>query len=226
MEHSLFVFWCFFAMLAALYFATHLHWFPMDLKRAYSNDNCLLPMPAPWCYAAHVCWVFCVLSFPAFDATSGAVVRVLRALRHFFATPLLGPFAFMLQEPCLHPCTPPHTGGKLGESKHTEKLKHDTFVVFQIKQATGMCVCLRFCLASRLAPLFPSPPYVAAGWHAGGVNWKKKGAKDRQAKEFWLTNLRTYQVYHVQGFAVRYFLGALFRATFCPPPITLAPFYR
>ena len=95
-------------MLAPVYSATHLHWFPMELKRAYSNDNCLLPMPLPWCYSAHVCWVFCVLSFFASDVASGAVVRVLRALQHVFATPLLGRSAFMVQEPCLHPCTPPH----------------------------------------------------------------------------------------------------------------------
>ena len=97
-------------------------------------------------------------------------------------------------------------GGKLGEWKHPEKLKHDAFVVFQIKQATSMCVCLRYRLASRLAPLSSSPPYVAAGWHAGWVNRKKKGAKDRHDKEFWLTNLTTYQLYHVHGFAVSYFL--------------------
>ena len=96
-------------------------------------------------------------------------------------------------------------GQKLGEWKHPEKPKHNAFVVFQIKQATSMCVCLRFRLASRLAPLSPSPPYVAAGWHAGWVNRTKKGAKDRKDKEFWLTNLATYQVYQVQGFAVRYF---------------------
>ena len=65
-----------------------------------------------------------------------------------------------------------------------------------------MCVCLRFHLASRLAPLSSSPLCVAAGWHAGWVNRKKKGAKDKQEKEFWLTNLTTYQVYHVHGFAV------------------------
>ena len=93
-------------------------------------------------------------------------------------------------------------GGKLGEWKHLEKVKHDAFVVFQIKQATSMCVCFRFRLASRLAPLSSSPPCVAAGWHAGWVNWKKKGAKDKQEKEFWLTNLTTYQVYHLHGFAV------------------------
>ena len=63
-------------------------------------------------------------------------------------------------------------------------------------------MCLRFHLASRLAPLSSSPPCVAAGWHAGWVNRKKKGAKDKQEKEFWLTNLTTYQVYHVHGFAV------------------------
>ena len=107
-QRLLFVFWCFFAMLAPVYSATHLHWFPMELKRAYSNDNCLLPMPLPWCYTAHVCWVFCVLSFFASDVASGAVVRVLRALQHVLATPLLGRSAFMVQEPCLHPCTPPH----------------------------------------------------------------------------------------------------------------------
>ena len=50
-------------MLAPVYSATHLHWFPIELKRAYSNDNCLLPMLLPGCYTAHVCWVFCVLSF-------------------------------------------------------------------------------------------------------------------------------------------------------------------
>ena len=50
-------------MLAPVYSATQLQWFPMELKRAYSNDNCRLPMPLPWCYIAHVCWVFCVLSF-------------------------------------------------------------------------------------------------------------------------------------------------------------------
>ena len=65
-----------------------------------------------------------------------------------------------------------------------------------------MCVCLRFHLASRLAPLSSSPPCVAAGWHAGRGNRKKKGVKDKQEKEFWLTNLTTYQVYHVLGFAV------------------------
>ena len=65
-----------------------------------------------------------------------------------------------------------------------------------------MCVCLRFHLASRLAPLSSSPPCVAAGWHAGWVNRKKKGAKDKQEKEFWLTNLTTHQVYQVHGFAV------------------------
>ena len=65
-----------------------------------------------------------------------------------------------------------------------------------------MCVCLRFRLASRLAPLSSSPPCLAAGWHAGWVNRKKKGAKDKQDKEFWLTNLTTYQVYHVHGFVV------------------------
>ena len=63
-------------------------------------------------------------------------------------------------------------------------------------------MCLRFHVASRLAPLSSSPPCVAAGWHAGWVNRKKKGAKDKQEKEFWLTNLTTYQVYHVHGFAV------------------------
>ena len=93
-------------------------------------------------------------------------------------------------------------GGKLGEWKHPKKLKRDAFVVFQIKQATSMCVCFRFRLASRLAPLSSSPPCVAAGWHAGWVNRKKKGAKDKQEKQFWLTNLTTYQVYHVHGFAV------------------------
>ena len=46
-------------------------------------------------------------------------------------------------------------GGKLGEWKRPEKLKYDAFVVFQIKQATSMFVCLRFRLASRLAPLSP-----------------------------------------------------------------------
>ena len=63
-------------------------------------------------------------------------------------------------------------------------------------------MCLRFHLASRLAPLSSSPPCVAAGWHAGWVNRKKKGAKSKQEKEFCLTNLTTYQVYHVHGFAV------------------------
>ena len=63
-------------------------------------------------------------------------------------------------------------------------------------------MCLRFHLASRLAPLSSSPPCVAAGWHAGWVNRKKKGAKDKQEKDFWLTNHTTYQVYHVHGFAV------------------------
>ena len=63
-------------------------------------------------------------------------------------------------------------------------------------------MCVRFCLASRLAPLSSSPPCVAAGWHAGWVNRKKKGAKDKQEKEFWLTNLTTYQVSQVHGFAV------------------------
>ena len=69
-------------------------------------------------------------------------------------------------------------GRKLGEWKHPEKLKHDAFVVFQIKQATSMCVCLRFRLASCLAPFSSSPPCVAAGRHAGWVNRKKKGAKE------------------------------------------------
>ena len=53
----------FFAMLSPVYSATHLHWFPMELKRAYSNDNCLLPMRLPWCYIAHVCWVFVCCRF-------------------------------------------------------------------------------------------------------------------------------------------------------------------
>ena len=95
-------------MLAPVYSATHLHWLPLELKRAYSNDNCLLPMPLPWCYIAQVCWVFCVLSFLASDVASGAVVRVLRALQHVFASSFLGRSAFMVQEPCLHPYTPPH----------------------------------------------------------------------------------------------------------------------
>ena len=95
-------------MMAPVYSATHLHWFPMELKRAYSNDNCLLPMPLAWCYIAHVCWVFCVLSFFASDVASGAVVRVLRALQHVFVPTFIGRSAFMVQEPCLHPCTPPH----------------------------------------------------------------------------------------------------------------------
>ena len=59
-------------MLSPVYSASHLHWFPMELKRAYSNDICLLPMRLPWCYIAHVCWVFCVLSFFASDVASGA----------------------------------------------------------------------------------------------------------------------------------------------------------
>ena len=88
-------------MLAPVYSATHLHWFPMELKRAYSNNHCLPPMPLPWCYTAHVCWVFCVLSFFASDVASGAVARVLRALQHVFATPLLGRSAFVVHEPCL-----------------------------------------------------------------------------------------------------------------------------
>ena len=98
----------FFAMLPPVYSATHLHWFPMELKRAYSNDNCLLPMRLPWCYIAHVCWVFCVLSFFASDVASGAALRVLRALQHVFVPTFIGRSAFMVQEPCLHPCTPPH----------------------------------------------------------------------------------------------------------------------
>ena len=105
-------------------------------------------------------------------------------------------------------------GGKLGEWKHPEKLKHDAFVVFQIKQATSMCVCLRFRLASRLAPLSSSPPCVGAGWHAGWVHRKKKGAKDPQGKEFWLTNLTTYQVYHVHGFAAH--VSTISRCLFSP----------
>ena len=107
-QHLLCVFSCFCTMLAPVYSATHLHWFPMELERGYSNNNCLLAMPPPPCYAAHVCWVFCVLSFSAFDAASKAVVGVLRALQHVFATLLLGRSAFMVHEPCLHPCTPPH----------------------------------------------------------------------------------------------------------------------
>ena len=103
-----FCFLVFFSMLAPVYSATHMHWFPMELKRAYSNDNCLVPLPLPWCYTAHVSWVFCVLSFFASDVASGAVVRVLRAVQHVFATPLLGRSACMVQEPCLHPYTPPH----------------------------------------------------------------------------------------------------------------------
>ena len=65
-------------------------------------------MPLPWRYIAHVCWVFCVLSFFASDVASGAVVRVLRALQHGFASTFLGRSAFMVEEPCLHPCTLPH----------------------------------------------------------------------------------------------------------------------
>ena len=87
-------------------------------------------------------------------------------------------------------------GGKLGEWKHPEKLKHDAFVVFQIKQAQIMCVYLHFRLASRLAPF---PPCVALGCHPGSVNRKKKGAKERQDKDFWSMNLTTYQVYHAHS---------------------------
>ena len=79
------------------------------------------------------------------------------------------------------------------------RLKHDAFVVFHIKQAMSMCLCLHSRLASCLASLTSSPPYVAAGWHAGRVNKKKKGAKDRQDKQFRSTNLRMYQVYHFLG---------------------------
>ena len=95
-------------MLAPVYCATHLAWFPTELKRVYSNDNCLLPMPLPWCYIAHVCWVFCVLSFFASDIASGAVLRVLRALQNVFVATFVGRSDFLVQEPCLRPCTPPH----------------------------------------------------------------------------------------------------------------------
>ena len=66
--------------------------------------------------------------------------------------------------------------------------------------------------SSRLSPytVVPLSPLWRSGWHAGWPNWKKKGAKDRQDKEFWLTNLTTYRVHHVQGFAVRFLLCALF----------------
>ena len=89
-------FYFIFAMLSPVYSATHLHWFPMELKRAYSNDNCLLPMRLPWCYIAHVCWVFCVLSFFASDVASGAFLRVLHALQHVFVPTFIGRFAFMV----------------------------------------------------------------------------------------------------------------------------------
>ena len=95
----------FFAMLQPVYSATNQHWFPMELKRAYSNNNCLLPMRLRWCYIAHVCWVFCVLSFFASDVASGAVLRVLRALQHVFVPTFIGRSAFMVQEPCLTPVT-------------------------------------------------------------------------------------------------------------------------
>ena len=52
----------FFAMLAPLYSATHLHWFPMELKRVYSNDNCLSPMPT--CAGCFACCHFSLLTLP------------------------------------------------------------------------------------------------------------------------------------------------------------------
>ena len=117
-------------MLAPVYAATHLHWFPMELKRAYSNDNCLLPMPLPWCYIAHVCWVFCVLSFFAYDVAFGAVVRVLRALHHVFCLTIVRPLCFYragaMPAP-LYPATHSQClqeGGKLGEWKHPEKMNN------------------------------------------------------------------------------------------------------
>ena len=74
-------------------------------------------------------------------------------------------------------------GGKLGEWKHLEKMKHNTFVVFQIKQTTSMCVCLHIRLASRLAPLSP-PPHLTA--QRGGMpDWsigRRKGPRTGTTK--------------------------------------------
>ena len=137
-----------------------------------------------------------MLSISAFDAASGSVVRVLAAacFCHTIVRPLCFYGAGAMPAP-LHPAT--HSqwlqkDGKLGESKHPEKPKHDAFIVFQIKQATSMCECLCLRVASSLAPLSSSAPYVAAGWHARWVNRTEKGANDRKLKEFWLENLRTY----------------------------------
>ena len=63
----------------------------------------------------------------------------------------------------------------------------------------GMCVCLCSGLVSRLAPLSPFSPCVGAGWHARWVNRKKKGAKDRQDKEFGLMNFTTYLIPGFKG---------------------------
>ena len=53
----------FFAMLAPVYCAKHLHWFSMELKRAYSNDNCL-GATLPTCVGCFVCCRFSLLTLP------------------------------------------------------------------------------------------------------------------------------------------------------------------
>ena len=157
----------------------------------------------PTCVGCFVCCHFSLLTLPLEPFYACYVLCSMFLPQHSSAALLLWCRS--------HACTPipRHTFSMVAEGWEAgrveasgEKLKHDAFVVFQIKQATRMCVCLRFRLASRLAPLSSSPPCVAAGWLAGWVNRKKKGAKDKQDKQFWLTNLTTYQVYHVHGFAV------------------------
>ena len=74
-------------------------------------------------------------------------------------------------------------GGKLGEWKHPEKLKHDAFVVFQIEQATGMCVCV-FVFISLLA-LHRCPPHPLVSQRGGmpdGSIGRRKGPRTSRRK--------------------------------------------
>ena len=147
-------------------------------------------MPLPWCYAAHVCCVFCVLSFSAFDAACGAVVRVLRALQHVFATPLLGRFAFMVQEPCLHPCTPPHILNgcrRVGswESGNIRTNRSTTPSLSFKLNKPRVCVCV-FVFVSLLA-LHPCPPPPLMSQRGGmpdGSIGRRKGPRTGRTKNF------------------------------------------
>ena len=177
-------------MLSPVYSATNLHWFPMELKRAYSNDNCLLPMRLPWCYIAHLCWPLCVLSFFGCDVASGAVLRVLRALQHVFVPTFIGRFAFMVQEPCLHPCTPPHilngcrrVGSWEGGSIR-RNLSTTPSLSFKLNKPQ-VCVCVSVFVS--LLALHRCPPHPLVSQRGGmpdGSIGRRKGPRTSRTKNF------------------------------------------